>query len=482
MNTGAASSQTASPCPSLSSSNATHWSSYATSNRVNGSDTLISYARAGNVTAAGNYQYLYDAEGRQCAVANLLTSSVTQYVYDAEGRRVASFPWPSGGQMPSAGSTCPAPASFGGLPVTTAFLHDWVGGLEATLTRVSSISGWDQDVMANGQLVASYSWQGMPPPGPPIAPTLTFHLNDWLGTKRLDINQSGQAVSWWSSDPFGNYLTPHGAGTDPSARHFTGQVRDAESGNDFFNARYYSSLVGRFLMPDPSGLVYGDPTDPQSMNLYAYVQNKPMTFIDPSGLYDTAAAHACLGELVNSSANEGSPLIALDCNKVYENLPSTQTHSTSARLNSAFIGNDVGSTYSDGKNVYFATEDGWTVNGVLLTGAAAIEVGLPGILKTTLDLEQMAQNGAPNNGAQPPYNRIGPFDPRWKPNGGYAPPTGPDCGGIHSAANHIATYAAASTAAAVFIPPSAPVNGSIAVILGLFSAGLNSLGSILGCQ
>ena len=228
MNTGAASSQTASPCPSLSSSNATHWSSYATSNRVNGSDTLISYDGAGNVTAAGNYEYLYDAEGRQCAVANLLTSSVTQYVYDAEGRRVASFPWPSGGQMPSAGSTCPAPASFGGLPVTTAFLHDWVGGLEATLTRVSSISGWNQDVMANGQLVASYSWQGMPPPGPPIAPTLTFHLNDWLGTKRLDINQSGQAVSWWSSDPFGNYLTAHGAGTDPSARHFTGQERDGE--------------------------------------------------------------------------------------------------------------------------------------------------------------------------------------------------------------------------------------------------------------
>jgi hypothetical protein len=31
---------------------------------------------------------------------------------------------------------------------------------------------------------------------------------------------------------------------------------------------------------------------------------------------------------------------------------------------------------------------------------------------------------APNNGAQPPYNRIGPFDPRWKPNGGYPEPPG----------------------------------------------------------
>ena len=299
MNTGAASSQTASPCPSLSSSNATHWSSYATSNRVNGSDTLISYDGAGNVTAAGNYEYLYDAEGRQCAVANLLTSSVTQYVYDAEGRRVASFPWPSGGQMPAAGSTCPAPASFGGLTGTTVFLHDSVGGLEATLWQLGLASGWSQDVTANGQLLASYWWQNQHLAQTP-PPTLTFHLNDWLGTKRLDINQSGQAVSWWSSDPFGNYLTAHGAGTDPSARHFTGKERDTESGNDFFDARYYSSVTGRFLQPDPSGQYFANPENPQTWNLYAYVANNPLVNIDPFGLwiwslgncyYDTVASY-----------------------------------------------------------------------------------------------------------------------------------------------------------------------------------------------
>jgi RHS repeat-associated protein len=59
------------------------------------------------------------------------------------------------------------------------------------------------------------------------------------------------------------------------AYRFTGKERDQESGNDYFGARYYGSSMGRFLSPDPSGLVYADPKNPQSLNLYAYVLNNP---------------------------------------------------------------------------------------------------------------------------------------------------------------------------------------------------------------
>lgn len=69
-----------------------------------------------------------------------------------------------------------------------------------------------------------------------------------------------------------------------AASLFTGKERDAESGNDYFEARYYGSSMGRFMSPDPSGLLAQKPQDPQSWNLYAYARNNPLINIDPTGL------------------------------------------------------------------------------------------------------------------------------------------------------------------------------------------------------
>jgi len=49
-------------------------------------------------------------------------------------------------------------------------------------------------------------------------------------------------------------------------------------------ARYYGSTTGRFLSPDPSGLYYANPTNPQSLNLYTYGLNNPLVNTDPFGL------------------------------------------------------------------------------------------------------------------------------------------------------------------------------------------------------
>src|SRR5580698_11303674 len=68
---------------------------------------------------------------------------------------------------------------------------------------------------------------------------------------------------------------------------FTGKERDTESGNDYFGARYYASSMGRFSSPDPSGLMYADQTNPQSLNLYSYALNNPLKYTDPTGLYCT---------------------------------------------------------------------------------------------------------------------------------------------------------------------------------------------------
>jgi len=74
---------------------------------------------------------------------------------------------------------------------------------------------------------------------------------------------------------------------DATEHHFTQKERDTESGNDYFLARYYSSALGRFTTPDWSAktdpVPYAVFTDPQSLNLYAYVRNNPLTRIDAAG-------------------------------------------------------------------------------------------------------------------------------------------------------------------------------------------------------
>ena len=72
-----------------------------------------------------------------------------------------------------------------------------------------------------------------------------------------------------------------------STYRFTGKERDAESGNDYFEARYYASSMGRFMSPDWSAkaepVPYAKLGDPQTLNLYAYVGNNPLIHIDADG-------------------------------------------------------------------------------------------------------------------------------------------------------------------------------------------------------
>ena len=64
------------------------------------------------------------------------------------------------------------------------------------------------------------------------------------------------------------------------ASHSTAKERDAESGNDYFGARYYNPIAGRFMSRDPED---GIPTDPVSLHKYIYAGGDPVNAFDPSG-------------------------------------------------------------------------------------------------------------------------------------------------------------------------------------------------------
>jgi RHS repeat-associated protein len=86
--------------------------------------------------------------------------------------------------------------------------------------------------------------------------------------------------------PFGGEL--QFSASDPANHYkFTGKERDAESGLDYLGAREFSSTLGRFTIPDwssaPTPVPYAKLADPQSLNLYSYVENNPINGIDPEG-------------------------------------------------------------------------------------------------------------------------------------------------------------------------------------------------------
>jgi RHS repeat-associated protein len=74
---------------------------------------------------------------------------------------------------------------------------------------------------------------------------------------------------------------------------FAGKERDAQTGLDYFGARYFSGAQGRFTSPDPLYIEMNRLTDPQQLNLYAYARNNSLKFGDPLGLDIACTGDRC---------------------------------------------------------------------------------------------------------------------------------------------------------------------------------------------
>ena len=219
--------------------------------------------------ANNSFQAMYDGENRQISVtAKVIGASVTTvYRYDGDGKRVQ--------KVSSSGVT---------------YVYD-----------------------AAGQLSAEYvSDRSNPDTGTQYLST------DHLGSTRAIVTMASGVVTQVSKSdylPFGQEIPPTwGArsGYQPDASEtmkLTGKERDAETGLDYFGARYFSGAQGRFIGPDAKQITKRHIISPQKWNRYAYVRNNPLVSVDLDGLddYFIFRREAEVGSSVNwANVNVGS--------------------------------------------------------------------------------------------------------------------------------------------------------------------------------
>ena len=108
-------------------------------------------------------------------------------------------------------------------------------------------------------------------------PVLTFYHLDVLGSVRAITDAEGDTVTRHDFFAFGESTSS----LEGDPRRFTSAVRDAETGFDHLEARYFRNVWGRMTTADDS--IYSEIENPQTFNLYAYVMNNPLRWVDPSG-------------------------------------------------------------------------------------------------------------------------------------------------------------------------------------------------------
>ncbi len=245
------------------------------------------------VTSDGSQAYAYDANGNQSkrgtlaqnwASFNLPTrlragSYDTQLYYGPEHQRWKQV------------------ATYQNGTETTHYVGD--GQLEKEFATSINNTQWRHYVsVGTGTLVVSRNADH--------TESARYLLSDHLGGPEAVLDAQGNAALRESFAPFGarrgsdwrSTTAPDVAGiANTSRRGFTGHEMLDSVGLVHMNGRVYDPTTGRFLSVDP---LIGDLGDSQSVNPYAYVGNRPLSFTDPSGFFIDGGCYVWCASVITS--------------------------------------------------------------------------------------------------------------------------------------------------------------------------------------
>jgi RHS repeat-associated protein len=254
------------------------------------STTTFVYDNNGNVTQktvdGTTTTYVYDYANRLTALGVL--GATTTYAYDWAGNRVSH------------------------TSTSTTFIYPFKWYSVASSTGNGAKYATTTDYVLNGDsLVATVDQQTASGNATGTAKTRYVH-SDHLGSTNVVTDENDNVVQTLDFYPYGATRISSATSTN-ERRKFIGQFAD-DSTFSYFNARYYNSNQGQFILEDPVFLALGSHSaeqlaqqkiqailaDPQKLNPYSYAEDNPISIKDPSGLYNQTAI---------SYANAVAPLL-----------------------------------------------------------------------------------------------------------------------------------------------------------------------------
>jgi dUTP pyrophosphatase len=140
---------------------------------------------------------------------------------------------------------------------------DYRGELRVPMVNISG----EDVIVTNGQRVAQRTNEEM-----------EYLHQDYLGSTILVTDSNGNKKEVETYKPYGASITD----SLSTNYQWTGGETD-ESGMYYFNARYYSPEIGRFISVDPAVIMRMDISTEELCNPYMYARNNPISYTDVTG-------------------------------------------------------------------------------------------------------------------------------------------------------------------------------------------------------
>jgi RHS repeat-associated protein len=235
--------------------------------------TGYGYDAAGNMTSdpTDSVTSVYDQENRISVATK--NGVATTYVYDADGSRVQKSNGASG----------------------TLYWY-MAPGIVAESDLTGNLTS--EYVFFDGERVARKDFPSN---------AVSYYFSDHLQTASVITDSAGSIKSESDYYPWGGEL--QFVNNDGNHYKYGGHERDSETNLDYEGARYYSNGLGRFITPDwaakPVAVPYAQYGNPQSLNLYSYAQNSPISTADLDGHCDAVCIFNTVATIAAGIGRDG---------------------------------------------------------------------------------------------------------------------------------------------------------------------------------